>query len=64
MVAFRIGFVAILLSAFAMPGHAAQATKCPADAVRVGPTCVDRYEASVWQIPATATALVRSEPGR
>src|SRR5262249_53657454 len=28
-------------------------TKCPPDAVLVGQTCVDKYEASVWQIPAT-----------
>jgi len=26
--------------------------RCGADAVAVGPTCIDRYEASVWQIPA------------
>ncbi len=28
-------------------------TKCPPDAVLVGQTCVDTYEASVWQVPAT-----------
>jgi formylglycine-generating enzyme required for sulfatase activity len=27
-------------------------TKCPADAVLVGRTCVDKYEASVWAVPA------------
>jgi formylglycine-generating enzyme required for sulfatase activity len=26
--------------------------KCPADMVKVGAACVDKYEASVWQIPA------------
>jgi hypothetical protein len=31
---------------------------CPPDAVLVGTTCVDKYEASVWQVPDTATALV------
>jgi len=31
---------------------------CPRDSVAVGPTCVDKYEASVWQIPPTNTALV------
>jgi hypothetical protein len=31
----------------------ALAAKCPPDSVQVGPTCVDKYEASVWQIPAT-----------
>ena len=25
--------------------------RCPADSVRVGTTCIDKYEASVWQIP-------------
>jgi formylglycine-generating enzyme required for sulfatase activity len=29
-------------------------TKCPPDAVLVGQTCVDKYEASVWQVPATS----------
>src|SRR5262245_53925868 len=28
----------------------ALAAKCPADSVKVGPVCVDKYEASVWQI--------------
>ncbi len=31
---------------------------CPPDAVRVGETCVDKYEASVWQIAVTNTALI------
>jgi formylglycine-generating enzyme required for sulfatase activity len=33
-------------------------TKCPPDAVLVGQTCVDRYEASVWQIPSSSTGLI------
>jgi hypothetical protein len=33
-------------------------TKCPPDAVLVGPTCVDKYEASVWQIDPSNAALV------
>ncbi|MEB2283050.1 MAG: hypothetical protein B6D46_03590 [Polyangiaceae bacterium UTPRO1] len=33
-------------------------TTCPPDAVLVGTTCVDTYEASVWQIPPGNTALV------
>jgi len=28
-------------------------TRCPRDSVLVGQLCVDRYEASVWQIPST-----------
>jgi hypothetical protein len=31
-------------------------TKCPSDAVLVGRTCMDKYEASVWQIPACNAA--------
>jgi formylglycine-generating enzyme required for sulfatase activity len=27
-------------------------TRCPPDAVLVGQTCVDKYEASVWEVPA------------
>lgn len=33
-------------------------TQCPPDAVLVGPTCVDKYEASVWQIDPANKALV------
>jgi sulfatase-modifying factor enzyme 1 len=33
-------------------------TMCPPDAVLVGTTCVDTYEASVWQIDPQNTALV------
>jgi formylglycine-generating enzyme required for sulfatase activity len=32
--------------------------KCAPDAVAVGPTCVDKYEASVWSIPASNTRLM------
>ena len=28
--------------------------KCPADAVIAGTVCMDKYEASVWQVPATS----------
>src|SRR5712692_3302837 len=31
---------------------------CPPDSVEVGPVCVDKYEASVWEIPATKTLLI------
>ena len=33
--------------------------KCPPDSVKVGNACIDLYEASVWQIPPSNTALVR-----
>src|SRR5215475_148896 len=31
---------------------------CPPDSVQVGPICVDKYEASVWEIPATDMLLI------
>jgi formylglycine-generating enzyme required for sulfatase activity len=37
----------------------AQAQDCPPDAVPVGPACVDKYEASVWAIPAANARLIR-----
>jgi hypothetical protein len=33
--------------------------KCPPDSVKVGNVCIDRDEASVWQIPPAKTALVK-----
>ena len=33
--------------------------RCPPDSVKVGSICIDKYEASVWQIPPTNTALVK-----
>lgn len=33
---------------------ASAARKCSADSVKVGPSCIDAYEASVWQVPATS----------
>ena len=30
--------------------------KCKADAVKAGSVCMDKYEASVWQVPATNRA--------
>src|SRR5262245_52067008 len=40
------------------PAGSSFPTSCPADAVLVGTTCVDKYEASVWQIPSGSTALI------
>jgi hypothetical protein len=34
-------------------------TTCPPDSVLVGAICVDTYEASVWRIPPSNTALVK-----
>jgi len=41
----------MLLGAVTM--SAAAEAKCPADSVPVGAACIDKYEASVWSIPAT-----------
>lgn len=35
-----------------------EALPCPPDAVKVGSICVDTFEASVWSIPASKTALI------
>ena len=37
----------------------ALAAKCSPDSVQVGPLCVDKYEASVWEIPATNAVLLQ-----
>ncbi len=39
-------------------GMVQQALQCPPDAVKVGPTCVDKYEASVWKIPSSNLKLI------
>lgn len=33
--------------------------KCAADSEKVGDVCIDTYEASVWSIPSTNTALIK-----
>jgi formylglycine-generating enzyme required for sulfatase activity len=50
---------AALASALAAPAFADDGALCPPDAVRVGPLCVDKYEASVWQIPPANTDLIQ-----
>lgn len=37
----------------------AEAGRCSHDAVRVGTTCVDKYEASVWDIAAAQKGLIK-----
>lgn len=54
----RTLFIAVVLvGTFAVAGSAA--AKCSPDAAQVGPTCVDKYEASLWRIPAGATGLLK-----
>jgi formylglycine-generating enzyme required for sulfatase activity len=61
MNAFRryivVGCTAVCLVA-AVPAGAGT-LKCPPDSVKVGNVCIDTYEASVWQIPPSNTALVK-----
>jgi formylglycine-generating enzyme required for sulfatase activity len=52
-----VGCTAVCLAA-AVPAGAGT-LKCPADSVMVGNTCIDTYEASVWQIPPSNTSLVK-----
>lgn len=54
----RLGVFAALFVALLANG--AEAKKCPADSVQVGHVCIDKYEASVWEIPAADTALVKN----
>jgi formylglycine-generating enzyme required for sulfatase activity len=52
MNAIRRTIVATALAVgFAVPAAAQMVKKCPPDSVKVGNTCVDTYEASVWQVP-------------
>jgi Sulfatase-modifying factor enzyme 1 len=44
--------------ALAQPAWSAS-SMCPPDSVRVGSSCVDTYEASVWQIPAAKNTLIQ-----
>jgi formylglycine-generating enzyme required for sulfatase activity len=51
---------AVGLSAFCLAWTApafAGTLKCPADSVKVGNACIDKYEASIWQIAPSNTAL-------
>src|SRR5262245_34689209 len=52
-----VGVAAVCLAAAGSAG--AGTLKCPPDSVKVGNVCIDTYEASVWQIPPSNTALVK-----
>lgn len=49
--------IAMLIGALAAPAGAAwpgdPAAKCRPDAVKAGSVCIDKYEASIWEVPAT-----------
>ena len=48
-----VTLVAIVVGSTILPPSAVAqiVKKCPPDSVKVGNTCVDKYEASVWQVP-------------
>jgi len=48
-----------LLAAVMLFAEPAAAKKCKTDAVQVGGVCVDKYEASVWEIAAANTTLIK-----
>jgi formylglycine-generating enzyme required for sulfatase activity len=51
--------IATFVLVIALPGVApAVRAKCPKDSVQVGTTCVDKYEASVWQISISNMKLI------
>src|SRR5262249_45356987 len=54
----QITWAAVVWIATALSSHAAT-LRCPPDSVKVGSTCIDTYEASVWRIDPANTALVR-----
>ncbi len=53
---------AVLLTGAAIPalaGWPGDPARCKPDAVKAGSVCMDKYEASVWQIPASKTGLIK-----
>jgi len=50
---FGVAYLAAALPAGALT------VRCPPDSVKVGDVCVDKYEASVWQIPLANTGLTK-----
>jgi formylglycine-generating enzyme required for sulfatase activity len=55
------GGIALAAAALALGAAPARAAtlRCAPDAVKVGNACVDKYEASVWQIPPSNKSLVK-----
>ena len=53
-----VGFATALVLGAAIP-VSAQVARCTPDMTRAGSFCIDRYEASVWSIPASAKSLIK-----
>jgi formylglycine-generating enzyme required for sulfatase activity len=50
-----LGLAATLAGLLVVPVGAT--AKCPPDSTQVGAVCIDKYEASVWQVPAATLAV-------
>jgi hypothetical protein len=48
-----------MLAVALAPIARAATLKCAADSVKVGNVCIDKYEASVWKVPAALTSLIK-----
>ena len=60
MRSLRAGLVAGAAAALlAAPAGGQTPKKCPIESVKVGNVCVDKYEASAWQIPAASNSLIK-----
>jgi hypothetical protein len=52
--------LAVLVFCLALAGSAAAGTlKCGPDSVKTGNACIDKYEASVWNVPTGNTSLIK-----
>ena len=49
----------LVVAVFVASPGAAPGASCPPDSARVGTVCVDRYEASIWQIDSARKSLLR-----
>jgi len=54
------GMITAVQSAALLTAAPAAAKRCTQDMVAVGDVCVDKYEASVWEIPAANTSLIKA----
>src|SRR5438552_10721953 len=52
-VSTQVAMCCTALGGAAHAGWPGDPAKCKPDAVKAGSVCMDKYEASVWQVPAT-----------
>lgn len=55
----RVALASLIAAAIALSVEPSSAARCAPDSVRVGTVCVDKYEASLWTVPAGNTGLVK-----